>query len=112
MAIIAWKFVKHEVGPLDNLKGAKVYDLKVKCMNGEKLTREEKDWLARELSVTSYWRSALALMGWMFDFRDYLNRYIVCQYDHWQTYYAPDRTSLRRALYGRIQELHELPKAA
>ena len=110
--MIAYKFVKWDVKPLDSLQGSRVYDVKVKCMKGEKLTREEKDWLAEKLSTSSYGRSAIALMGWMFNFYDYMHRYIVRQYGHWTTYYAPDRTSLRRALYGRIEELYELPKAA
>ena len=110
--MIAYKFVKHDVGPLEGLKGAKVYDLKVKCMAGVRLSREEKNWLAGKLVVSSYGRTAIALMGWMFSFYDYMNRYLVRQYGQWTEYYAPDRTSLRKALYGRIQEIHELPKAA
>lgn len=112
MAIIAYKFVKHDIRPLDNMKGTKVYDLKVKLMNGQKLTREEKDWLAEKLSTSSYGRAAIALAGWIFSFYGYVNRYLVKQYDRWAEYYAPDRTSLRKALYGRIQELHEIPNAA
>ena len=110
--MIAYKFVKHDISPLDGLKGAKVYDLKVKCMKGERLTREEKNWLAEKLSTSMYGRTAIALMGWMFSFYNYTNRYLVRQYGQWTEYYAPDRTSLRKALYGRIQEIHELPKAA
>ena len=89
-----------------------MYRLKVKAMGGQKMTRDEKDWLARNLVLSSYGRTAIALMGWMFSFYDYMNRYLVKQYGRWTEYYAPDRTSLRKALYGRIQELHELPKAA
>ena len=110
MKTIAYKFVKWDVKPLDTMKDDKVYRLKVKCINGTKLNREEKDWLAYHLSHSFNGRSAIALMGWMFDFYAYMHRYIVRQYGQWTTYYAPDRTSLRRALYGRIQELHELPK--
>lgn len=110
--MIAYKFVKWDINPLDTLKGAKVYDLKVKCMEGKRLTREEKNWLASKLVTGSYGRTAIPLMGWMFSFYDYMSRYLVRQYDQWTEYYAPDRTSLRKALYGRIQEIHELPKAA
>lgn len=112
MAIIAYKFVQHDIGPLDGLKEAKVYKLKVKCMNGERLTREEKDWLAEKLSTSLYGKCCIPLMGWMFNFYNYLNRYLVRQYGDWREYYAPDRTSLRHALYGRIEELHEINKAA
>lgn len=110
--MIAYKFVKWDINPLETLKDSTVYRLKVKAMGGQKMTREEKDWLARNLALSTYGRSAIALMGWMFNFYGYVNRYLVKQYNSWTEYYAPDRTSLRKALYGRIQELHELPKAA
>lgn len=48
------------------------------------------------------------LYGWSFNFRPYLKRILVKQYDGWQEYYAPNKTALRRCLYGRIQEMVEL----
>lgn len=110
MEQIAYKFVKWNIAPLEKLKDTKVYGLRVKCMNGKRLSREEKDWLAAKLSVGRCGRTAIALQGWMFSFYDYMNRYLVRRHGVWEVYYAPDRTSLRRALYGRIDELHEIPK--
>lgn len=48
------------------------------------------------------------LYGWAFDFKPYLKRILVKQYDGWQEYYAPNKTALRKCLYGRIQEMVEL----
>ena len=44
---IATKFVAWEVPSLENLQDCKVYGLRSKLNNGEKLSREEKDWLTR-----------------------------------------------------------------
>ena len=48
---IATKFVAWEVPSLENLQGSKVYGLRTKLNNGEKLSREEKDWLTRKRMV-------------------------------------------------------------
>ena len=45
-----------------------------------------------------------------FDFFDVLKKYLVNQYGQWTEYYAPDRTSLRAYLYGRINQIVEIPK--
>jgi hypothetical protein len=45
------------------------------------------------------------LMGWSYDFRPYLKRFIVKQYGSWQDYYAPNKTALRSSIYGRIEEI-------
>lgn len=51
-------------------------------------------------------RSAKYLyMGWAFDFSPYMKRFLVRQYDHWQSYYAPNKTALRKSIYGRIEEI-------
>jgi len=44
-------------------------------------------------------------MGWAFDFSPYMKRFLVKQYDNWQEYYAPNKTALRKSIYGRIQEI-------
>ena len=49
---IATKFVAWEVPSLENLQGSKVYGLRTKLNNGEKLSREEKDWLTGKSSVS------------------------------------------------------------
>ena len=69
---IATKFVAWEVPSLENLQGSKVYGLRTKLNNGEKLSREEKDWLTRNVNSNTYFKSAVPLQGWMFDFSDIL----------------------------------------
>ena len=62
---IATKFVAWEVSSLENLQGSKVYGLRTKLNNGEKLSREEKDWLTRNVNSNTYFKSAVPLQGWM-----------------------------------------------
>lgn len=102
---IAVKFVNREVNPLDNLKNSRVYDLRQRLNNGEKMSRKDKDWLAVNLHGNCYFHSAIPLMGYRFDFSDVIHTYLVKQYDRWHEYYAPDKTSLRKAIYGRIQKI-------
>lgn len=48
------------------------------------------------------------LRGWAYNFRPYLKKYVVKQYDQWHEYYAPNKTSLRTILYGRIDKIQEI----
>lgn len=50
------------------------------------------------------------LMGWKFDFRLFLKRFLVKQHESWSEYYAPNKTSLRKSIYGRIDEIVAIPK--
>ena len=98
------------VEPLETLSHSKVYLLRVKLNRGERMSREEKNWLAEAVNTNTYFRTAVPLMGYRFDFMDVLKKYLVNQYGHWAEYYAPDRTSLRAYLYGRINQIVEIPK--
>ncbi len=49
-------------------------------------------------------------MGYRFGFEDILKAYVVKQYDSWQEYNAPDKTSLRSFIYGRIEQIAEISK--
>jgi hypothetical protein len=66
------------------------------------------DFGTMELLRTGYF----LLQGWKYDFRKHLKRYLVKQYGQWTEYYAPNRTLLRKAVYGRIEEIVELKNAA
>ena len=107
---IATKFVAWEVPTLEALKGSKVYILREKLNNGGQMNREEKDWLTEEVNSNTYFKSAVPLQGWMFDFSDILRTFIVKQYGHWAEYKATDKTALRNFLYGRIDSIVELNK--
>jgi hypothetical protein len=44
-------------------------------------------------------------MGWQYDFREYLSRYVVKQHGTWQEYYAPNKTILRKVLGSNITKI-------
>ena len=105
---IAIKFVSWDVNPLDTLKNSPEYMLREKLNGNGKMDRAEKNWLAENVQNNTYFRTAIPLMGYRFDFRDVLHKYLVNQYGQWNEYYAPDKTSLRNTLYGRINQIVEI----
>lgn len=105
---IASKFVKWDVPELDTLKGSKVYQLREKISRSEKLSRDEKDWITKNVNSNSYFKSAIPLSGYRFDFSEILKTYIVKQYGSYQEYRAIDKTSLRATIYGRIDKIIEV----
>ena len=107
---IATKFVRHEVPELTTLKTSKVYQLREKLNKGERLSRAEKNWLAEAVNRNAYFKRAVPLMGYRFGFEDVLKSYIVKQYGSWAEYNAPDKTSLRSIIYGRIDQIAEISK--
>lgn len=106
--MIATQFVQWEVQPLENLNGSRVYQLREKLNNGHKMDRAEKDWLAENVRNNTYFRTAVPLMSYRFDFSDVLRKFLVNQYGQWSEYYAPDKTSLRNTLYGTINQIVEI----
>lgn len=108
MNTVATKFVKWDVPELETLKNSKVYGLRKKLNNNEKLSREEKNWIAHEVNHNAYFKNAIPLMGYKFDFSDVLNMYVVKQYGHYQEYKAIDKTSLRTTLSGKIERIIEI----
>ena len=110
MKEIATKFVKWDIQPLENLQGSKVYNLRLKLNNNGKLSREEKDWITEQVNHNTYFRSAIPLLGWRFDFSDVLKTFLVRQYGRWTEYRAMDKTALRKILFGRIDKIVEINK--
>lgn len=110
MKAIATKFVKWDIQPLVNLQGSKVYNLRLKLNNNGKLSREEKDWITEQVNHNTYFRSAIPLLGWRFDFSDVLKTFLVRQYGRWTEYRAMDKTALRKILFGRIEKIVEINK--
>lgn len=106
--MIAWKFSKQTTCKLEDLKGAKVYELREKLDNGERLTRDEKNWITEKLHNNFYSRTAIPLMGWMFSFHDVVKRYWVMQYGQISERYAMDKTSIRATTFGRIEKIVEV----
>lgn len=108
MNAIAIKFVKWEIPPLETLTGSKVYDLRQRLDAGDKITRDEKNWITEKVNHNTYFKSAIPLGGWCFDFSDVLKTFVVKQYGSYQEYRAIDKTSLRTMLYGRIDRILEV----
>ena len=108
--VLAIKFVQWDVPPLESLCNSKVYLLRMKLYRGKCMSREEKNWLYEAVNSNTYFRTAVPLQGYRFDFFDVLKKYLVNQYGQWTEYYAPDRTSLRAYLYGRINQIVEISK--
>ena len=108
MTAIATKFVSWDVQPLESLQETNAYKLRVKVINGEKLNREEKDWVTEQVNHNTYFRNSIPLGGWRFDFSDILKTFVVRQYNQWTEYKATDKTALRGMLYGRIDKIVEV----
>ena len=49
-------------------------------------------------------------MGWRYDVKPLLKRFVYKQYGAWHECYALNKTNLRALVYGRIDEIIELPK--
>lgn len=99
---------------MEQLKSSKAYILWEKSIDTpNKLTRAEKDWLAREFAhnVLSRKYNVIHVRGWALTFPT-AKRYLV-QYESgsrtWTEYRAFDKTSLREALYG-IGKIIEFPE--
>ncbi|GAA0886466.1 hypothetical protein GCM10009120_50650 [Sphingobacterium siyangense subsp. cladoniae] len=108
--VIATKFVRHDVPELKTLQNAKVYQLREKLNKGEKMSREEKNWLAEAVNRNAFFKGAVPLRGYRFGFEDVLKTYVVKQYGNWTEYNAPDKTSLRSIVFGRIDQIAETSK--
>ena len=78
--VLAIKFVQWDVPPLESLCSSKVYLLRVKLNCGECMSREEKNWLCEAVNSNTYFRTAVPLQGYRFDFFDVLKKYLVNQY--------------------------------
>ena len=103
--MIAYKFVSWDVLPLNNFQGTLEYKVKVKLINGEKLTRSEKN----NIVSSPFFRDGyIKIGGWCFSFAPYMKTYLVKQHGRWKEYKAFDKTSLRKLLYGTIQKIVEI----
>jgi hypothetical protein len=54
-----------------------------------------------EVSSNGYYK----LMGYKYNLKPYLKTILVYQYGNWNMYFAPNKTTLRRCLYGRIDKM-------
>lgn len=110
MKEIATRFATFGVRPLEDLQETRAYILRTRLNNNGKLSREEKDYITQRVNDNAYFKFAIPVFGWMFDFSDVLKTYIVKQYGQWQEYKATDKTALHNFLFGRIDSIVELNK--
>lgn len=83
---IAYKFVSWDVPALESLAGSKAYILRKRLNDGGTLTREEKDWITREVNHNTYFKDSIPLLGYRFNFVDVLKTFVVKQYGHYTEY--------------------------
>ncbi len=74
---IAYKFVNHDTGLLEDLKDTREYILKVKVNKGEELTVEEKEWIFIRLQSNHSSKKGIPVMGYLFDFSMILKTYWI-----------------------------------
>ena len=47
-------------------------------------------------------------MGWAYDFRDYLKKYVYQKYGTWSQVYALNKTNVRKLIGGKINKIIEV----
>ncbi len=105
---VAYKFVNWDVPASESLRNSRVYQLRLQLDRDECITREEKNWINQNVNSNTYFKSAIPLQGYCFDFSDVLKHFWVKQYGQIAEYRATDKTALREYLYGRIDNMVEI----
>lgn len=82
-------------------------DLMDKINRGIPLDREDKNALTHGVNNNSFFKKAIPVSGWAFDFSDVLKLFLVKQYGRWYEVWATDKTAVRAHLYGRIEQIVE-----
>lgn len=98
----------NERGDVANVTNCKAYQLAAKVNDGEKLTRDEKNWITDNVNKNSHSKSGIPVLGVMFNFSAILKTFVVKQYGRIQEYKAIDKTSIRAFTYGRIDYIKEI----
>ena len=88
-----------------NVENSKAYELRKKINAGEKLTRNEKDWITKSVNCNSYFNKAIPVMGWKVDFSDVLYEFIINQYESYYSRWACDKTSIRNTECEKINRI-------
>lgn len=90
-----YKFVNHDVGPAQP-----------EFFTHEKILEKFKNGITFNYDLFQH--GFIKSDGWLYDFKDDLKHYLVKQYGQWSEYYAPNKTLLRRGLYGRIEKIIDI----
>ena len=78
-----------------------------KINRGIPLDREDKNALTHGVNNNSFFKKAIPVSGWAFDFSDVLKLFLVKQYGSWYEVWATDKTAIRAHVYGRIERIVE-----
>lgn len=82
-----------------------------KINRGIALNREDKNALTRGVNNNSFFKRAIPISGWAFDFSEVLKLFLVKQYGSWFEVWAVDKTAVRAYIAdcrgGRIERIVE-----
>ncbi len=90
---------------LESLQNTKPYILRNKINNGEKLSADEKLYIAQACKDCTFSNKGFSYMGWYFDFSDVMRAFLICQQWHWYEVWAFNKTQLRKLVYGKIDKI-------
>lgn len=107
-----YKFNPESHVELDDLKNCKTYILYHKSL--DEYTDDEKLWITREINTNSYYKYAIPLKGWCFNFINKLKKFWVkFDFNSIYEFYAIDKDSLVKFLnnsYSKKIEILEIKK--
>lgn len=86
---------------------AKQEHLDVEFFTDEFAKSRYNDPCSMHLSNLKY-HGCIKCMGWRYDFRDVLKRYVYKQHGFWYEVYAPNKTLLRKSTCGKIDKILEV----
>lgn len=106
-----YKFTQITSYSYEQISESKAAKLRFKIDNGEKLTRDDKNWITDAVNQNTYSKWGVPVCGWMIPFNDVLKRYLIRTLGNdWHEVHAIDKTSLREYWGGKIDEIVEIPK--
>lgn len=74
------------------------------CIDIEKIYNNKNHSFLYYLKQYGYIKN----MGYLYEAKDYLKKYIVKQYGEWNEFYAPNKTLLRKSTFGKIDKIIEI----
>lgn len=83
-----------------------VYKLRIDNPKEFAQERLERSSSSHDILSYGYYR----YMGWQYDFRPYLKRYVYKSYGQWHEAFATNQKTLRKAVGVRIEEIVEIKK--
>lgn len=100
-----YKFNPTADATLESLSNSRPYLLREKINKGEKLSADDKWYIAKNCMDCTFFDTSIALMGWRFDFSDVLIRFLINSYGSWGRVYAFNKTQVKKLVFGKIDEI-------